>query len=182
MEKQTYSVRQYLDEIWVPLRTGLTILLTVVATGTDAKPDYDLCDEEAIESSVTIPQTNIDITLNDNELSQDEGDFYTSLISHRGNLLTSQQEEDFLFVAKQVKKLNVVDSMICFDQEDNQITYDLLTKGGFVLHLSQYFEAPTDQIVFSVEKNDEFLFAGHAPKESIGEYLKDRISENKQMA
>lgn len=81
----------------------------------------------------------------------------------------------FRSVAEQVSNINFTDSMVCYDEVDRQVTFDLLTMTGMILHLTQYFEEPTDQVVYSVERNGKFLCAGYLPIANFSSQLLEVI-------
>ena len=82
--------------------------------------------------------------------------------------------DGFWTVAKEMTILDFTDSMVCYEPEDRQITYDVLDKSGLVLHVTQYLDHPKDQVVYSIEKDAKFLMAGHTPIKNMGLYL-DRV-------
>ena len=168
MSKEFVKVEKLLNApngILVKFKKGLIILLFAVATEAIAKPDYNyILGDIAPSSQVSLPKTEVDIQLENNlGTEQNTMQLYNSLMKHRGEILTPNEMLGFWSVAKQVSEIEFQDSMVCYDEEDHQITYDLLTPTGTIVHLTQYYEDPTDQVVFSVEKDGKFVYAGHLP-------------------
>ena len=168
MRKEFVKIENYLNAtkgIYVNLKKGLSILLFAVATEVIAAPNYNYTLGDCNSSSqVSLPKTNVDIQLENNfETNQSDNQLYGSLMMHRGDLLTPNEMPNFWSVAKQVSEIEFKDSMVCYDERDRQITYDLLTPNDTIVHLTQYYEEPTDQVVFSIERDNRFLYAGHLP-------------------
>lgn len=168
---------------FVQLKNGIKILLFSVGLSV-ATPSYgykDLKPEVSTESRVG---DNLGISLENNDLLidsevcyQTEQDLYTSLQLHRSELMHSNDMDSFWSVAKEVTWLDFTDSMVCYEPDDRQITYDILDKSGLVLHLTQYLDSPKDQVVYSIEKDARFLLAGHTQIKDMGVYLQQAINE-----
>ena len=168
---------------FVQLKNGIKILLFSVGLSV-ATPSYgykDLKSEVSTESRVG---DNLGISLENNDLLidsevcyQTEQDLYTSLQLHRSELMHSNDMDSFWSVAKEVTWLDFTDSMVCYEPDDRQITYDILDKSGLVLHLTQYLDSPKDQVVYSIEKDARFLLAGHTQIKDMGVYLQQAINE-----
>lgn len=160
-------INEHKDD-FVKLKNGLKIrLLAVVATGTICTTSvyaYNLCAYNAT-ANVQLSQAEISIRLESNQDRSVQGcsPLYASLMEHRGNQMNSSEMDAFHTVANQVQKIGFMDSMVCYDENDRNVTYDLLTQAGLIFHLTQYFEEPTNQVVYSIERDGKFLCAGHLP-------------------
>lgn len=168
---------------FVQLKNGIKILLFSVGFSV-ATPSYGYIDLKPEVSTETRVGDNLGISLENNDLSidseicyQTEQDLYTSLQLHRSELMHSNDMDGFWNVAKEVTWLDFTDSMVCYEPDDRQITYDILDKSGLVLHLTQYLDNPKDQVVYSIEKDARFLLAGHTQIKNLGEYLQQAINE-----
>lgn len=170
MSKVFLHVDNWINEhkdYFVKLRNGLKIRLFAVAMGTICTTSdyaYNLCvDNEATD--IQLSQTEISIRLESNQdrSTQECSPLYASLMEHRGNQMDLSEMDAFHTVANQVQEIGFTDSMVCYDENDRNVTYDLLTQAGLTLHLTQYFEEPTDQVVYSIERDGKFLCAGHLP-------------------
>ena len=145
---------------FVQLKNGLKILLFSVGMTVSA-PSYGYSD---ISPTTQVIESNF----------QTEQDLYSSLSLHRADQMQSGDIEEFWTVAKEISFLDFTDSMVCYEPDDRQITYDILDKSGLVLHITHYLDNPKDQVVYSIEKNSRFLIAGHTPIKKMGMHL-DRI-------
>lgn len=163
--------------VFVELKKGLRIMLFSVAmTAMPASGyEYNLC-AECTATQVVLPQTDINI-----RLERNDAPLLGSLMRHRGDMMTPSEMEAFRAVAGQVSTIGFTDSMVCYNEEDRQVTFDLLTPAGLILHLTQYFEKPTDQVVYSVERNGKFLCAGHLPADGFSSQLSE-IVHNAEVA
>lgn len=168
---------------FVQLKNGIKILLFTVGLSV-ATPSYGYKDLKPEVSTETRVGDNLGISLEDNNLVidsencyQTEQDLYTSLQLHRSELMHPYDLDGFWTVAKEVTSLDFTDSMVCYEPDDRQITYDILDKSGLVLHLTQYMENPKDQVVYSIEKDGRFLLAGHTQIKDMGVYLQQAINE-----
>lgn len=147
-------------DAFVQLKNGLKILLFSVGM-TIPTPSYGYSD---IEPTTQIIESSF----------QTEQDLFSSLSIHRANQMSPNDLDGFWTVAKEMTILDFTDSMVCYEPEDRQITYDVLDKSGLVLHVTQYLDHPKDQVVYSIEKDAKFLMAGHTPIKNMGLYL-DRV-------
>ena len=169
------------SEAFVQLRNGIKILLFSVGMALST-PSYGY-DVHAAKPIETRLGNDIDISLDNNvylvpDISyQSEKDLYSSLQQHRGAQMCCNDIDGFWTVAKEVSLLKFTDSMVCYESEDRQITYDILDKTGVVLHITQYLDSPKDQVVFSIEKNATFLTAGHIPVKGMGLKLQQEIDD-----
>jgi hypothetical protein len=172
------------NEVFVRLKKGVTIFLFAVGVGITA-PTYG---HEGIAppvlNEVQLGASDIEISLAVNDISkissgiyQTEENLFSSLQEHRADMMTQPDLEEFWTVSKEVTFLDFTDSMVCFEPDDRQITYDILDKSGLVLHLTQYLDNPKDQVVYSIEKNGRFLLAGHTQIKGMGVYLQQAINE-----
>ena len=181
MRKEFVKVENYLNAtngIYVNLKKGLSILLFAVATEVIATPNYDYILGDCNSSSqVSLPKTDVDIQLENNFGTIQNKQLYESLMMHRGDLLTPNEILNFWSVAKQVSEIEFKDSMVCYDEGDRQITYDLLTPRDTIVHLTQYYEEPTNQVVFSIERDNRFLYAGHLPFYNFSTQLLEIINK-----
>lgn len=182
MSKDFLRVDEWVHEhksVFVKLKKGLRILLFSVSTSTMVgitSPvsgyEYNLCAENTV-TDVQLPQTGINLRLERN--CQECVPLFNSLMKHRGDLMTRSEKDAFGTVAAQVSKIGFTDAMVCYDEDDKQVTFDLLTSAGVILHLTQYFEEPTDQVVYSVERNGKFLCAGHLPVNGFSSQLSEVV-------
>ena len=163
---------------FVRLKNGLKILLFTVAAETICITSgyaYNLCTEISA-TDVQLPQAELCIRLESNQSPasvRESSPLYVSLMEHRGKQMTPSEMDAFHSVANQVQEIGFTDFMVCYDEEDRQVTFDLLTQAGLVLHLTQYFEEPTDQVVYSIERDGQFLCAGHLPFNSFSLQLSE---------
>lgn len=54
-------------------------------------------------------------------------------MEHRGNQMNPLEMDASHTVAKQVQEIGFTDSMVCYDENDRNVTYDLLTQKGLIL-------------------------------------------------
>ena len=169
---------------FVQLKNGIKILLFTVIGISVATPSYSYNDVKPEVSTEARVGDNLGISLENNELAidtetcyQTEQDLYSSLQLHRSELMHPNDLDGFWTVAKEVASLDFTDSMVCYEPDDRQITYDILDKSGLVLHLTQYLDNPKDQVVYSIEKDARFLLAGHTQIKGMGVYLQQAINE-----
>lgn len=152
---------------FVQLKNGLKILLFSVGI-TVPTPSYGYSD---ISPATQVIESNF----------QTEQDLYSSLCLHRADRLQPGDVEEFWSVAKEISFLDFTDSMVCFEPDDRQITYDILDKSGLVLHITHYLDNPRDQVVYSIEINSRFLLAGHTPIKNMGirldQVIKDLLND-----
>lgn len=163
MSSNFRSVEVWLElpkSAFVQLKNGLKILLFSVGVSIST-PSYAYSD---IEPTTQIIENNY----------QTEQDLFSSLSMHRADQMNSNDMDGFWTVAKEITFLDFKDSMVCYEPEDRQITYDILDKSGLVLHITQYLDHPKDQVVYSIEKDAKFLIAGHTPINNMGPHL-DRV-------
>jgi hypothetical protein len=180
MSRNFTSVKVFLElpkKDFVQLKNGIKILLFTVGLSFSA-PSYGHSDVNPVQSTETRVVDNLSISLVDNDLSlvpetsyQTEYDLFSSLQIHRSEQMQPGDMDDFWTVAKEIAWLDFTDSMVCYEPEDRQITYDILDKSGLVLHITQYMDKPKDQVVFSIEKDTRFLIAGHTPIQNLGHKL-----------
>ena len=177
-------------KIFVEFRQGIVLILMAVSTESVAASDYEgiMYDSDNAVSEITLQDSNIRLSFNNNSAVEAEWKFQSiddlseSLMMHRGENLSDEDMRDFKFVAGQLPEIGIKDSMVTYEREDRQISYHLLTKHGLVAHLTQYFNPPKDQIVYSIEQGGDFLVAGHAPVEGFGDYLSRVLIEYSQKA
>ena len=81
------------------------------------------------------------------------------------------------FYCASVKLVVELDGSQHYEPEEKQVSYHLLVKSGMVVHLTQYFTPPKDQVVYSIEHGDDLMIAGHAPIEEFGTYLNQVLAE-----
>lgn len=99
-----------------------------------------------------------------------------SLMRHRGNMLSDEEMKAFHVVADQIAEIGFTDAMVCYnDGDDPQIVYDLVMKENLVVHITQYFTDPVDQIVYHIEKDHKPLFASHLPIDNFKKRLKSMV-------
>lgn len=174
---------------FVRLKKGLKIRLFAVAMGaicTLSGYSYNLrADNAAMD--VQLPQTEICIRLESNQDTgiisiQERASLYNSLMEHRGEQMSPSEMVAFHAVASQVQEIGFTDSMVCYDGDDRQVTFDLLTQAGLILHLTQYFEDPTDQIVYSIERDGKFLRAGHLPINGFSSQLSEVLRNTESIS
>lgn len=169
------------NEFFYKLKKGVTIFLFAVGSGIST-PTYG---HEGIAppalDEVLLETSDIEISLATNDPTektllnyQTVDDLFSSLQEHRADMMSDPDFEKFWAVANEVSYLDFTDSMVCFEPDDRQITYDILDKSGFVLHITQYLDYPKDQVVYSIENQSRFLMAGHTPIKDMGMCL-DRI-------
>ena len=159
-------------EIWlelpksafVQLKKGIKILLFSVGLGLSS-PLYGF---NGLESTATEEKQPI-------TAFQTEKDLFTSLQTHRAEQMKPDDMTEFWAVAKEITWLDFTDSMVCYEPEDRQLTYDILDKSGLILHLTHYLDNPKGQVVFSIEKDAKFLVAGHTSIAKLGIRLQQEV-------
>ncbi len=168
---------------FVQLKNGIKILLFSAAISV-VTPTYSYSDVETRVATETKVDKNIEISLVKNEIvkepslcHQTEQDLYESLQQHRSVQMSKADMDEFWTVAKEVALLDFTDSMVCYEPEERQITFDILDKSGFVLHLTQYMDYHRDQVVYSIEKDADFILAGHTHINGLGKYLQRAIGD-----
>lgn len=184
MNKNTKSVEQYvaytsyLQKIEVRIKRGVTIILFAVSLGAaTAAPSYDIYTPDDIaEASVNHEADDSSFSLSLRENTTDvSAKLHTSLMAHRGSLLSGEQIDSFHQVETQLQGLNINEALVRYNETEHHISYDLLLDNNLILHLTQYFDQPSDQLVYSVEKDDLFVRAGYAPIEGFGRFIAEVI-------
>ena len=150
---------------FVQLKNGIKILLFTVGLGLSS-PLYGFNGVDNPEAS----DVHSDVVF------QTEKDLFSSLQMHRAEEMSKADIDDFWSVAKEIAWLDFTDSMVCYEKEDRQITYDILDKSGLVLHLTHYLDNPKGHVVYSIERNARFFVAGHTPIAELGGRLRDEIN------
>lgn len=189
MNKNFYLVDTLLKaskEVSVEFKKGLILVLLAIGTETVTASNYEGAIQE-IENpvpEVTLQDSNIRLSFDANTgFSETEWDFQTtddlkdSLMAHRGELLSETELKEYSAVADQLPFIGIKDSMVTYEPEEKQVSYHLLVKSGMVVHLTQYFTPPKDQVVYSIEHGDDLMIAGHAPIEEFGTYLNQVLAE-----
>ena len=194
MSKSYFRVETLLKmpkEVRVKFRQGLVLILMTAGTEAAVASDYEgtFQGRSYPVSEITLQESNVRLSLNNNLFPesarweyQTAEDLNDSLMTHRGEALSSEDMKEFEFIAKQLPAIGIKESMVTYEPEDRQISYHLLTKEGLVTHLTQYFNPPKDQIVYSVELGDNLLTAGHTSIEGIGDYLTKVLTKCSQKA
>ena len=189
MNKNFFRVEAFLKmpkEVYVNFRQGLVLILMAAGTEMTVASDYEgrMQDNDNPVSEITLQNSNVRLSFNSNHISaetewkfQTVEDLSESLMKHRGDNLSDEDMREFESVARQLPEIGVKDSMVTYEQGNRQISYHLLTKQGMVVHLTQYFNPPKDQVVYSIEQGDKLLVAGHAPVEKFGNYLNSVLIE-----
>ena len=192
MSKNYFRVETFLkmpEEVRVKFRKGLFLILMTAGAETAVASDYEgvMQDSDGPVSEITLQDSGARLSFSSNHVStetewifQTADDLKESLMMHRGETLSPEDMREFEYIASQLPAIGIKESMVTYEQEDRQISYHLLTKDGMVAHLSQYFNPPKDQIVYSVEQGDNLLVAGHAPTEGFGEYLAEVLTKCSQ--
>ena len=104
-----------------------------------------------------------------------------SLLRHQGENLNSEEMTAFKYAVEEIKGLPFKDALVRYNERSRYITSDLLMEDGLMIHLSQYFEKPTDQLVYSVERNAQFLRTGHAPMDGFRRLIANEVEIARQM-
>lgn len=151
---------------FVQLKKGIKILLFSVGLGLSS-PLYGFNGEESIAPAEKQPVVAY----------QTENDLYASLMTHRAEQMQPDDLNEFWAVAKEITWLDFTDSMVCYEPEDRQLTYDILDKSGLILHLTHYLDNPKGQVVFSIERDASFLVAGHTPIEKLGIRIRHEVDQ-----
>lgn len=105
-----------------------------------------------------------------------------SLLRHQGEKLNSEEMAAFKHAIEEIKGLPFKDALVRYNERSRYITSDLLMEDGLMVHLSQYFEQPTDQLVYSIEHNARFLRTGHAPLDGFRRLIGKEVEIARQMA
>lgn len=105
-----------------------------------------------------------------------------SLMRHQGEKLKSEEIMAFKYATEEIKGLPFKDALVRYNERLRHITSDLLLDGGLMVHLTQYFEQPTDQLVYSVERDACFLRTGHAPMDGFRRLIAKEVEIARQMA
>lgn len=194
MNKNTQSVEHYishsyLKEVKVRIEKGITIILFAVSMETMTMPCFDTYtpinniaelivsgSENSISDVSGKEDTSISLSLCDNPISVSDK-LLASLMNHRGSLMSVKQMESFNKVAMLFQGLVVKDVLVRYNETEHHISYDLLLNQNIILHLTQYFDQPTDQVVYSVEREDQFIQAGYAPVEGFDVFIKEVVDE-----
>lgn len=194
MNKNTRSVGQYIaanpskpQRFEVKLKKSITIILFAVGLSVSAATDYEIGQPKSELAEITIVKSpiqrgeDVSLSLRDNTLSVSDR-LFMSLMNHRGNLLLTKQMAGFHYVAQQLQNLVVKDAFVRYNETENHISYDLLLDNSVVLHLTQYFDQPTDQLVYSVERNDMFVKAGYAPIQGFDKFVEEVVDDTASMS
>ena len=192
MNKNVKSVEQFVaytsnikrSEVKVKINKAITIILfSVGMTVASAETVYNLALPKDETAEITLMQQQdvakevvpiINLSLRDNITGVTDR-LQTSLNNHRGGLLSYEQVSAFKQVASQLQDLKVVDAFVRYNKTELHISYDLLLDNNLILHLTQYFDQPSDQLVYSVERNDSFIKAGYAPIDGFGGFIAEII-------
>lgn len=172
------------NEVFVKFKNGVKIFLFAVGMGLSA-PSYGHKDiVPPVLNEIQLETSDVEIALAANNIDegavslyQTEAHLFSSLQDHRLDMMSKLDLDAFWTVAKEITWLDFTDSMVCYEPEERHITYDILDKTGLILHLTQYLEHPKDQVVFSIEKDDKFLLAGHTPIKEMGKKLQQVIGD-----
>lgn len=192
MNKNTQTIEHfishsYLKEIKVQIKKGITIILFAVSMETMAMPRFDTytpientakvivtSSGDSVSDGSGKDEASISLSLRDNPIGVSDK-LQASLMNHRGDLLSVNQLEAFKQVASQFQEFVITDALVRYNETDHHISYDLLLDNNLILHLTQYFDQPSDQLVYSVEKDDLFIRAGYAPIEGFGRFIAEVI-------
>ena len=190
MNKNVKSVEQYVaytsnrKRFEVKINKVLTIFLfSVGMTTASAETVYNLGLSKDEAAEITLIQQQdvvkeevpvITLSLRDN-ITDVSDRLQSSLKIHRGGLLSREQVSAFKQVVKQLQDLKVVDAFVRYNETEHHISYDLLLDDDLILHLTQYFDQPSDQLVYSIERNDSFIKAGFSPIDGFGGFIAEII-------
>ncbi len=182
MKKNFKSVEVVLSlphDAFVNLRNGIKIFLFSVSLGISL-PSYCARDINPSLQTGTQLDSDLTISLDSNSLSEDikyqnKTNLFSSLESHRIEMMSDDDINSFWSVAEQIETLNFTDSMVCYEPREREVTYDILDKSGLILHLTQYLDKPKEQVVYSIEKDANFLAAGHTHIKTLGVKLQQVI-------
>lgn len=105
-----------------------------------------------------------------------------SLMRHWGEKLKPDEITAFKYATEEIKGLPFKDALVRYNERSRHITSDLLLEDGLMVHLSQYFEQPTDQLVYSVERDARFLRTGHASMDGFRRLISKELEIARQMA
>ena len=191
MNKNVKSVEQYVaynsnrKRFEVKINKVLTIFLfSVGMTAATAETVYNLGLPKNEATEITLVQQDvvkeeipaINLSLRDNITGVTDR-LQASLMIHRGGLLPNNQISGFKQVASQLQDLKVTDAFVRYNETEHHISYDLLLDNDLILHLTQYFDQPSDQLVYSIERDDSFIKVGYAPIEGFGRFIEEVIDE-----
>ena len=105
-----------------------------------------------------------------------------SLRRHQGDLLSASMVAEFIRMASEIKGLDFKDALVRYNAQAQHITCDLLMEDGFLVHLTQYFVEPTDQVVYSVERDANFIRSGYAPLEGFRSVIMREVDRARLLA
>lgn len=191
MNKNVKSVEQYVaynsnrKRVEVKINKVLTIFLfSVGMTAATAETVYNLGMPKGEATEITLMQQQdvvkevltINLSLRDNITGVTDR-LQASLMIHRGGLLLNDQIAEFKQVVSQLQDLKVADAFVRYNETEHHISYDLLLDNDLILHLTQYFDQPSDQLVYSIERDDTFIRVGYAPIEGFGRFISEFIDE-----
>lgn len=192
MNKNVKSVEQYVaynsnrKRFEVKINKVLTIFLfSVGMTAATAETVFNLGLPKDEAAEITLMQQQdvvkeevptINLALRNN-IAGITNRAQASLMIHRGGLLSNDQIAGFKQVSSQLQDLKVADVFVRYNETEHYISYDLLLDNDLILHLTQYFDQPSDQLVYSIEKDDLFIKAGYAPIEGFGGFIAEVIKE-----
>lgn len=191
MKRNVRSVEQYvayttsIKRFEVKIKKGITIFLFAVGMTSTAAPIFDIGLQRDQTAEITLVQQYdalreetpiITLSLRDN-ITSNSDKLYQSLLMHGGGLLSTEQKTGFNQVANQLQTLNITDVFVRYNETEHHITFDLLLENNLILHLTQYYNQPSDQLVYSIEKNDLFVKAGYTPIEGFGRFIARVIDE-----
>ena len=191
MNKNVKSVEQYVaynsnrKRFEVKINKVLTIFLfSVGMTAATAETVYNLGLPKDEAAEITLMQQQdvvkevptINLSLRDNITGVSDR-LQASLMIHRGGLLLNDQIAKFKQVVSQLQDLKVADAFVRYNETEHHISYDLLLDNDLILHLTQYFDQPSDQLVYSIERDDIFRRVGYAPIEGFGRFISEVIDE-----
>ena len=165
---------------FVQLKNGIKILLFTVGMGLSS-PLYgfngvDHTNEAQLVAIAESPIESKTLDEHSDIVFQTAQDLFSSLQMHRSEEMSKADIDDFWSAAKEVAWLDFTESMVCYEKEDRQITYDILDKSGLVLHLTQYLDNPKGHVVYSIERNARFLVAGHTLITELGGRLQNEVN------
>lgn len=190
MNKNMRSVGQYIaanrsnpQRFEVRIKKYITIVLFAVGLSSSAVPYYEISQPKSELAEITMVreatsqnEEGLSLLLRDNLPSASDR-LYESLKIHKGDMLSTEQMMEFNHVAKQLQSLAVKDAFVRYNETENHISYDLLLDNLDILHLTQYFDQPTDQLVYSVERDGLFIKAGYAPIQGFNKFIEKVVDE-----
>lgn len=181
MKKIVYTAKEFsmrmeegLSEFKRALRTGvITFFLSAVVTVNVQAQEQLYQPVQPVEVRVENVVESAGVTLSGLVVEQVANQathvemLEESLFRHNGEYLSADEMSAFRSVVAEIKGLPFVDSLVRYNKSERHITSDLLMDDGFLVHLTQYFEEPTDQLVYSIEHEGRFLRSGYAPLEGF---------------